>query len=102
MKPWPLVLACACATPGPIAPPPAPVIAPAADARVELTARFRQAVAARRFDEVLTMLSKRWREHYDVARLAHDFDTEPLASARSDRPLTLVEEAGEWKVDSLE
>ena len=102
MRLWPLVLACACATPRPAPPPPAPTPAPVADARAELTTRFREAVAARRFDEVLGLLSRRWREGYDAGRLARDFDAEPLAGLRSGLPLKLINEDGEWKVDSLE
>lgn len=102
MKVWPLVLACACATPRPIEPPVITPSAPIADARATLTSQFRDAVAARRFDEVLQLLSKRWRDQYDARRLERDFDVEPLAQLRTGRPLKLVEEDGALKVDSLE
>jgi len=103
LKWWLLMFACACATPRVIEQP-APVAQPpvAVDARSALTAQFRDAVSARRFEDVLALLSKRWRDRYDVQTLARDFDVEPLANLRTGLPLKLVQEDGEWKVDSLE
>ncbi len=98
MRFLPLVLLCACLPPR-VALTGAP---PAPDARQALSARFRAAVDARRFDEVHALLSNRWRDRYTAERLQADFDREPLARERSQRELSLVEEAGEWKVDSLE
>jgi hypothetical protein len=103
VKWWPLVFACACATPRVIEQP-APVAQPpvVVDVKSALSAQFRDAVSARRFDDVLALLSRRWRDRYDPQRLAHDFELEPLAKIRSGMPLKLVQEDGEWKVDSLE
>ncbi len=103
MKWWPLVFASACAPPA-IVVKPEPVEQPpaAVDARSAVTSRFRDAVTARRFDEVLALLSRRWRDRYDAQTLARDFGAEPLASIRSGMPLKLVQEDGEWKIDSLE
>lgn len=103
MKWWPLVFASACATPAVVVKP-GPVEQPAVvvDARDAVTSRFRDAVNARRFEDVLALLTRRWRDRYDAQTLARDFEVEPLASIRSGMPLKLVQEDGEWKVDSLQ
>ncbi len=94
MKYLALLLVCACAT-----------VQPAGERPGEqdaVIARFREAVAAGRFDDVLPLLSKRWRDRYDATRLAEDFDAEPLASWRTQQPLKLVQEEDGWKIDALE
>jgi hypothetical protein len=100
--------------------------APALDPAREVVRRFIAAVEARRFDEALGLLSRRWRERYEAARLERDFDAEPQALRRVRRlaaaleaPVSLegptaslpvgeglsaglVLEPDGWRIDSLE
>jgi hypothetical protein len=87
--------------------------------------RFLRAAGARDFEGAHALLSARWRERVSPARLAADFEVEPLAARRLDlagaaadrlqvrgstarlplgqgRALVLIEEAGGWRVDQLE
>jgi hypothetical protein len=93
---------------------------------VEVAHAFVSATRDRRFDVVLGLLSERWRARSTAARLAADFDVEPLAEERlrrveaalagrpriegdtaqlplgPGRALVLVREATGWRVDRLE
>ena len=113
--------------PVPLAPP-APIAAPS-DPQAPLRAlvqAFVTAAEARRFDEVLALMSKPLRDRYSVASLERDFGADPLASERlaqlklkagaplietkqaaslewsAGRALRMVHEADGWRIAALE
>ncbi len=128
MKWWLVAaLATSCATTPPLreTPPETPHVDPAAEQRAVLDA-FLHAVETQRFDDALQWLSKSWRDRYDGAQLARDFEVDPravdrvalLRSHRGDafvvaqqgstlplaqgRALQLVLEPQGWRIAALE
>ena len=79
---WLLVLAGCVTTPPPVVTrPPAPAVDPHAAQRAVVRA-FVQATDAHRFEEAWALLARPLRDRYTAARLAEDFEAEPLAAAR--------------------
>jgi hypothetical protein len=74
-----------CATTSAATPTPAEEARPIASARATVEA-FLAAAEARDFERVFPLLARAWRERYGhAARLAQDFEAEPLATERVTR-----------------